>query len=206
MGEHRTGRQAVARGGPARIEAAQPEGDNSLMAGPGDRHNVVGNSAPPRVRWALHAGAMVGVALLVSPALAATWVTYPVDDSLSQVQASAAQFRWRSALPSRDVGHLLDATMDVRIVLNVAAWVGNPARIYMVMPPVAPSNLTVQWATAGTLLPGRLSGGQRQLVYQGVIPGPRIEDTLRVLASTDASDAATPQRVRFTFEIETPSR
>jgi hypothetical protein len=56
------------------------------------------------------------------------------------------------------------------------------------------------------LLPGRLSGGQRQLVYQGVIPGARLEDTMRVTASADARDAVTPPRVRFTFEIETPVR
>lgn len=176
------------------------------MVGKGD-----GRSNAARHSGAAHGASARGLALavalgLAAPTWAATWATYPVDDSLSQVQAGAAQFRWRDRLPSRDSGHLLDATLDVRIVLNVAAWVGSPARIYMVMPSVAPSNLTVQWATAGTLLPGRLSGGQRQLVYQGVIAGPRIEDTLRVLASTDASDAATPPRVRFTFEIETPGR
>ncbi len=125
---------------------------------------------------------------------------------MSQVQAGVAQFRWRHALPSRDAPNLLDATLDVRVVLNVAAWVGSPARIYMLMPATPQSGLTVQWATAGTLFPGRLSGGQRQLVYQGVIAAPRIEDTLRVIASTDAGDPATPQRVKFTFEIETPAK
>lgn len=177
------------------------------MVGKGDRNG--GCAAARRGTPCFGAGRALALAATLAAAassFAATWATYPVDDSLSQVQASAAQFRWREKLPSRDAGNVLDATMEVRIVLNVAAWVGNPARIYMVMPPVAPSNLTVQWATAGTLLPGRLTGGQRQLVYQGVIPSPRIEDTLRVLASTDASDPTTPQRVRFTFEIETPSR
>jgi hypothetical protein len=144
--------------------------------------------------------------LAATTCLALGWATFAVDDSMSQVQSGAAQLRWRQALPSRDSGHLLDATMDVRIVLNVSPWVGSPARIYMLMPPVPQSSLTVQWATAGTLLPGRLSGGQRQLVYQGVIPGARLEDTMRVTASADARDAVTPPRVRFTFEIETPVR
>lgn len=180
------------------------------MVGKGDGNR--GRAAPRRCTRCIGARRTFAATLAVAslsfalPSFAATWATFPVDDSLSQVQASAAPFRWRDKLPSRDAGNALDATMEVRVVLNVAAWVGNPARIYMVMPPVAPSNLTVQWATAGTLLPGRLTGGQRQLVYQGVIPSPRIEDTLRVLASTDASDPATPQRVRFTFEIETPGR
>lgn len=172
--------------------------------GDGNRGEAAARSGTPRfgARHAIACAAMLAAAT----SFAATWATFPVDDSLSQVQAGAAQLRWRDKLPTRDAGNALDATLEVRIVLNVAAWVGAPARIYMVMPPIAPSNLTVQWATAGTLLPGRLSGGQRQLVFQGVIAGPRIEDTLRVLASTDASDGATPPRVRFTFEIETPSR
>lgn len=163
----------------------------------------------PRRSWRRNAARLVGIAaglLAASTVLAVGWATYAVDDSQSQVQTGAAQLQWRQALPSRDAPHLLDATMDVRIVLNVSPWVGGPARIYMVMPPIAQSNLTVQWATAGTLLPGRLSGGQRQLVYQGVIAGARIEDTMRVTASADARDAVTPQRVKFTFEIETPVR
>lgn len=125
---------------------------------------------------------------------------------MSQTQSSAAQLRWRDSLPSRNAVDLLDATMDVRIVLNVGPWVGQPARIYMVMPPLVQSSLTVQWTTSGLLSPGRLRSGQRQLVFQGVVPGARIEDTMRVVAVADARDAVTPQRVNFTFEIEVPGR
>ncbi len=83
---------------------------------------------------------------------------------------------------------------------------GKPARIYMLMPPVPQSSMTVQWATAGILMPGRMTGGQRQLVFQGVVPGPRLEDSLHVVSSVDARDPVTPTRVNFTFEIEVPSR
>lgn len=140
--------------------------------------------------------------LCAAPAFAAGWATFTVDDSMSQVQAGAAQLRWRHALPSRNATNVLDATMDVRIVLNTSPWVGKPARIYMVMPALAQSSLSVQWTTSGLLQPGRLSGGQRQLVFSGVVPGARIEDTMRVTATTDARDAASPPRVSFTFEIE----
>ena len=109
-------------------------------------------------------------------------------------------------MPSKQSANLLDATTEVRIVLNVSPWIGKPARIYMVMPQLPQSTLTVQWTTAGALLPGRLSGGQRQLVFQGVIAGARLEETMRIVASTDARDAVTPARVNFTFEIEVPSR
>jgi hypothetical protein len=149
----------------------------------------------------------LGAAALPSlPCVAAGWATYIVDDSMSQTLAPAAQLRWRNSLPAKDVADLLEATMQVRVVLNVSPWVGKTARIYMIMPPLNQSSLSVQWATAGLLLPGRLSGGQRQLVFQGVIPGARIEDTLRVTALADARDASMPQRVSFSFEIEVPSR
>lgn len=141
-----------------------------------------------------------------APSEAAGWATFSVDDSMSQVQAGAAPLRWRHALPSRTEANLLDATVDVRIVLNLSPWVGKPARIFMVMPPLPQSSLSVQWTTMGTLLPGRLAGGQRQLVFQGVVPGARLEDTMHVIASADARDAATPPRVNFTFEIEVPKR
>ena len=158
-----------------------------------------------RAGAALCAIAWAGL-LCVAPARAAGWATFPVDDSMSQTQAGAAQLRWHDALPTRGGPDLLDATMDVRIVLNVSPWIGKPARIYMLMPPLPLSSLSVQWGTSGVLLPGRLSGGQRQLVYQGVVAGARIEDLLRVAIAADAHDPATPRRVAFTFEIEVPSR
>jgi hypothetical protein len=163
----------------------------------------LGRSLPALVHaLVLTCGGLVGAA----PASAAGWATFPVDDSMSQTQASAAQLRWRDALPSRSTANLLDATMDVRIVLNVSPWIGKPARIYMVMQPLPQSTLSVQWTSAGLLLPGHLSGGQRQLVFQGVVAGPRIEDTLRVSIAADARDAVAPRRVNFSFEIEVPSR
>ena len=124
---------------------------------------------------------------------------------MSQAQAGPAPLRWRHALPSRNTSSQLDASLDVRIVLDLKAWVGKPARIYMVMPPLPQSSLTVQWVTQGTLLAGRLSGGQRQLVFQGAVPGARLEDTLHVTASADARDPVTPSQVNFRFEIEVPT-
>jgi hypothetical protein len=139
------------------------------------------------------------------PGLAAGWSTFAVDDSMSQVQAGPAALRWRHVLPSKNTSNQLDANLDVRIVLDLKAWVGKPARIYMVMPPVPQSSLVVQWVTQGTLSDGRLSGGQRQLVFQGTVPAARLEDTLHVIASADARDPVTPPRVNFRFEIEVPT-
>lgn len=143
---------------------------------------------------------MVGAA---APAQAATWRTFAVDDSQSQVLSAPVPFRWRHLGPGRPGEPLLEAVTDVRIVLQTGAWVGLPARIYMVMPPpTTASTLAVQWSTRGVLLPGRLVGGQRQLVFQGAVPAALMQDALHVTVSAWQGDAAAPQRLNFSFEIE----
>ena len=134
---------------------------------------------------------------------AATWRTFAVDDSQSQAVSAAVPFRWRSMGPSRTGDAPLEAVTEVRIVLQTSAWAGLPARIYMVMAPqpMAPS-LSVQWSTRGVLLPGRLSGGQRQLVFQGAVPAASLQDALHVTALAWPGDAGSPQRLNFSFEIE----
>jgi hypothetical protein len=132
----------------------------------------------------------------------AGWRTFPIDDSLTQ--APAVQLRWRDALPSTDSASLLAAVAEVRIVLNVGQWLGKSARIYMLMPPQPLSSMAAQWVTSGTLLPGRLSGGQRQLVFQGPISSSQLRDTMRITLSADARDAMNPSHLNLGFEIEVP--
>lgn len=138
-------------------------------------------------------------------ALAVSWAVYPVDDSQSRTEPPSAPLRWRAPLPTRGAPALLDALVTVRIVLNLAPWLGKSARIYMVMPPLPQSSLNVEWTGSGTLQGGRLASGQRQLVYQGVVAGPRLEDTLKLRATVDARDLQPLPPVNFRFEIEVPT-
>jgi hypothetical protein len=135
-------------------------------------------------------------------AAAAGWSTFAIDDSMTRVTGPAAQLQWRDAMPSTRSAPLLDATLDVHVVLNVGGWIGRPARIYMQMPAQPQTGMRVHWTTRGQLLPGQLSAGGRQLVYQGVIGAARLEDDLRVTATVDARDPAPPVQTRFGFEIE----
>ena len=138
-------------------------------------------------------------------AAAANWRTYPVDDSLSHTEPPSGTLRWRAPMPTPGAAPMLDALLNVRIVLNLSRWVGKSARIYMIMPPLPQSSLSVEWVGSGTLQGGRLSSGQRQLVYQGVVARPRLEDTLKLRASVDARDTAPLPPVNFRFEIEVPA-
>lgn len=131
------------------------------------------------------------------------WTSFLVDDSLTRV-VSVSPLRWREPQPGRAAPEELDSIAEVHAVLNVERWVGQQARIYMVMPFTAAPSVVVRWQSRGTLRPGRLQPGQRQLVFQGVVPRALLEDTLYVVATTQGRDAAAAQRISFTFEIEVP--
>ena len=177
-------------------------------------------SKPPDATNARHAGRCAGgighrlaalaaaavLGCLAPAATAASWQTFVVDDSMTQVLSGGTRLNWRTPTPSRHAADQLTASVSVDVVLNLTPWVGKLARIYMVMPPLPQSTLTVQWTTRGLLMPGQLSGGQRQLVFQGVVPGARLEDLMRVTALANAGDPTTPPRVNFTFEIEVQGR
>lgn len=143
---------------------------------------------------------------MAAPPAHAGWSSYPVDDSMSRTVPANVELRWRDAVPGRDTQHLLGAVFALQARLDVAAWVGRTARVYMAMPVTPQSTLSIQWAGSGTLSSGRLSGGQRHLVYQGVIPGPVLEDLLRVEVLADSRDAVQPRTVQFNFiiEVQTP--
>jgi hypothetical protein len=143
-------------------------------------------------------------AALPSPAAAGGWQGHAVDDSLTLVPGPV-QWQWRDALPSRHTAPLLQAELSVQVVLALGPWVGRPARIYMAMPSMPPSSLSARWTTGGTMLAGSLAGGQRHLVFQGIVPVPRMEDTLRMQLQADARDPVLPQQVRFDFQIEVAS-
>jgi hypothetical protein len=103
-------------------------------------------------------------------ARAGGWTSYVLDDSASQVLTPPTAMRWQDPLPRRASGTRLVGDAEVRVVLNTAPRVGRRARIYMLMPPLPQSTLGIEWRTGGLLLPGKLSGGQRQLVFEGVVP------------------------------------
>ena len=146
--------------------------------------------------------AVVASLAWAASATSAATRTYVVDDSQSRVEPISPVLRWRTPLPLRGAAPMLDALLNVRVVLNLAPWVGKSARIYMVMPMSNPSSLSVEWTGAGNLRGGRLSSGQRQLVYEGIVTAPRLEDTLKLRASVDARDTTTLPPVDFRFEIE----
>ena len=151
-------------------------------------------------------GRIVLLAVLVAFALATPCraETHRLDDSASQVFPPNARWEWgpgslRTGINTVHMHIRVEARIDTR------AWVGRQGRVYMVLPVDAGGPIAAEWQSQGRLLGGRLVSGERALVFSGVIPGPLLEDTLRVHLATDARQMTTEtQRMACHFEIDTP--
>jgi hypothetical protein len=136
-------------------------------------------------------------------AMPAAAATYRVDDSATLPVESTALLRWRQAAPSRDRDDTLEGATAVAVRLNLAPWLQQGARLYLVLPAQGTAAVRVSWLTQGRLLPGEISPGERVLVYQGPIESPFLEETLTLRIEADGSRLPGTERLRFHFEIDT---
>ena len=144
--------------------------------------------------------AVCGIAVLAFIAPLGSAATFAVDDSASVVSTPVSQLRWRATGTGAQREPAADASTQVRLVLNTQPWAGHRARIYMVLAP-QPVRVAVRWATRGVLLPGSLQSGGRALVFDGTVPAV-LQDQLDVTVTADGRELGTPQRLKFTYEIE----
>jgi hypothetical protein len=144
-----------------------------------------------------------GVALLLlALAAGAEAATFRVDDSGSVPLEASTLMRWRQVAPSRQADNTMEGIVSVQVRLNLAAWQGRQARLFLVLPeqPIGPVRAT--WTTQGRLLPGQLVAGQRALVYAGAITMSRLEEVLLLKLETDGTQLDNSHRLNFHFEID----
>ncbi len=130
--------------------------------------------------------------------------THRLDDSLSQVFPPVADWAWeQGSIRSGSTRMHMQIRVNVRI--DTKRWAGRAGRIYMVLPIEGGAPVTAEWDTQGRLLGGRLASGERALVFSGKVPGPWLEDTIRVRLTTDTRHAReSANRLAFHFELDTP--
>jgi hypothetical protein len=146
--------------------------------------------------------ALAGLALALPCVPAAASVR--VDDSGTIVSAPVVNMRWRQLVPGRGADHTVEAQLRVALRLNLAAWVNQPVRLYMVLAPVSGESVVASWRTQGRLLAGSLRSGARALVFDGRVPAAVLEETIELTLATDGRALASPQTLQFTFELDTP--
>lgn len=137
---------------------------------------------------------------LAAPYAAAA--TFRVDDSASLPSESSTPMKWKSLAPGRNAGNLVEGASLITVRLNVAAWQNRNGKIYMTLPPLPLGEVTADWTTQGTLLPGHLVSGNRTLVYAGPLRTKFIEDTIVLKLQADGRRLTSAQRLQFQFEID----
>ena len=141
----------------------------------------------------------VAFALLAMPSWAAT---YRIDDTGTLVSQPVTPMKWRSVVPSRTADNTVEGQLNVALRLNLANWVNRPARIYMVLAPTEGEQLYASWRTQGRLLPGSVRGGNRTIVYDGVVREPFLNETIELSLQADGRLLMRTQQLQFYFEIE----
>jgi hypothetical protein len=153
----------------------------------------------------LRASCAVGLWALCAAAQAASPIR--LDDSGSHALAPHVQMQWRHVPGSsitKQGADQMEAALRAAIQIDTQAHAGKIGRIYMVLPADGGAALQLQWQTQGRLLPGRLSPGQRALVFQGPLPSPGLTDQLQLQVLADSQWAAASRRLSFHFELEMP--
>ncbi|MGH8076511.1 MAG: hypothetical protein ACREPE_04195 [Lysobacter sp.] len=149
--------------------------------------------------------AMLVLALGLSMPVVSDAQTFPVDDSTSQVVGGNVRMRWDQGAPLPGQRPTVSGEITVLVRLNVSAWQGRQARIYMALPAQPAGPVNVSWSTRGRLLPGALRDGERALVYAGPIQTDFIEDTQRLLIRADGGKLVRSEQLKFSFEIDVES-
>ncbi|RTQ32121.1 hypothetical protein EJP69_22875 [Variovorax gossypii] len=149
--------------------------------------------------------ALTVAALSILGALFATQAdaaTYRVDDTGTVVSQAVTQMRWRQPVPGRIADNTVEAQLSVALRLNLSQWVMRQARIYMLLAPTENERLVVTWRTQGRLLPGSMRGGDRVLVYEGVVRESFLQETILLNLTADGRALERAQSLNFNFEIE----
>lgn len=128
--------------------------------------------------------------------------TQRMDDALTHTVPASAQMQWRP-ISTADPAAGMETWVRVNVHVDTRAWAGQTARIYMVMGQDAGGTVEAVWTSQGSLLPGRLTPGQRTLVHAGAVPTDSLQDQLQLRLRSGADWATTQRRLNFHFEIDT---
>jgi len=91
--------------------------------------------------------------------------------------------------------------------LDTSPYTGSAARIFLVMPIIIrglanPSSLELSWTTGGLFNAGRVTPGNRQLIFEGSITKPVMRDIFNFTFELDARYLQQTLRVEPDYEIE----
>lgn len=150
--------------------------------------------------------------LCALPAGAAAQIAV-LDDSESPRQQVLATFDWvvDDVAGTTDLDALLRQRADVNGVqyrFDTSGFVGLPVRIFLEFPRDVTGldrggSAMLQWRTRGNFIAGTVRQGERVLVFDGVVPSPRMSDVFDFVVTIDVRDVTGPLRLAPRFVLET---
>ncbi len=144
----------------------------------------------------------IAAALCACIASAAWANPHRLDDSASHTVPPNVQMQWLPLTPGQAFAGGMEATLRVNVRIDTRDWVGRSGRIYMVLPRDQASTVEAVWTTQGRLQAGRLTSGERTLVYAGQITSPTLEDQLQVRLRSAPDWVSNSRRLSFHFELD----
>jgi hypothetical protein len=146
---------------------------------------------------------IVLLGLLGLVAMSSALASHRLDDAGTHAVPPNVQMQWRSvgAIGTGSARHM-EALLTVAVRLDTRPHAGRVGRVFLVLPHDGGASLMAQWGTRGRLLPGRITPGERTLVYQGVIPHQTLEDQLTMALVADGAWMAGSRRLEFFFEVD----
>jgi hypothetical protein len=135
-----------------------------------------------------------------------------LDDSLSPRRQVDLDLEWKyqenpDSLSDAEFNTLTAQARNLETRLDTSAYVGSEARIFLELPVLVrglgnPSSLLLSWTTGGLFNAGRVTPGNRTLIYEGSITQPVMRDTITFTFELDARHLHQPLRLEPVYEIE----
>jgi len=135
-----------------------------------------------------------------------------LDDSLSPRQQLDLDLVWKyqgntGGLSDAEYNTVTAQARNVDTRLDTSPYTGSRARIFLGLPIVIrglanPSSLVLSWTTGGLFSAGRVTPGNRQLIFEGSITGPVMRDTFNFTFELDARHLQQTLHLEPVYEIE----
>ena len=125
----------------------------------------------------------------------------PVNLALDTVAVTAILGQGAAAADQRARG----ATPGIEVRLDTRAFVGQAARIYLTMPPMAAdgSDLELRWEAQGRFLSGQVRPGQSILVFEGPVEQPLTSAVFNFVLLVGERTGTQQNRMEIFYELET---
>jgi hypothetical protein len=135
-----------------------------------------------------------------------------LDDSLSPRRQIDLDLQWKyqvnpDSLSDAEFNAVTAQARNLDTRLDTSAYVGSEARIFLELPILVrgldnPSSLLLSWTTGGLFNAGRVTPGNRALIFEGRITQPVMRDTITFTFELDARHLHQPLRLEPVYEIE----